>query len=562
MESQATMTEDKFTWVVLSLVCVTLLAYGVLSIRWCFVKREALKELCNAVTCASAWSAIAMKDFQSKTSSHASDLDEAVCTLAECRRLRTFRFSISAVSPFLALSISYRLVLNDWTYDELIGGHTMTATGVIAVAAFCMICKRPPISALRICFSIGISVRLVWKLFQYTDPYHLVFDRTDVMSIRFGLNFIAGCPGVTAVLNCIYSAVSCYVFAELQQTTPDLSEHFGLSCSRDFAIQEAIFCIVVSIIGLATDMRIVSEASSTIQVKASHAEHQSLSMLLNTMCDVVVELDSFFGLVDKGERLSAFLLQGPGRSLRKTCFLDLMYQAADRESFSQHLMQPRHGLRDMAIPIHARLRDSSGFALHVELVHAQYERLDVSVHYIVGIRDLAEVSHFFPAVSEVPEPEMLETELRPAPRVIGALASNNNNSNNNRDLKRGTPGSHVRNDIYPVALPGHSRTPSSCETKLVLPNFQETPVTTRLMSILRLMSTWNVQVSGCRCCTFHAVAKEVVLATNLLKRQACVNMAESLSNDWQCPSCGIMDLDAETAGFQKETGICALCPSK
>ncbi|CAE8622268.1 unnamed protein product [Polarella glacialis] len=407
-----------------------------------------------------------------KDSSHASDLDAAVCSLADCRRLATFRFSISAVSPFLALRLDQRLVLNDWTYEELIGGHVLTAALVIAVAALCVIWKRQPISALRACFIFLVLGRISWKLFQYKNAYQLVFDRTDVMSIRFGCSFIAGSPGVTAVLNCIYSALSCYVFAELQQTTPDLSEHFGLSCVRDFAIQECFFCIVVSIIGLATDRRLVSEASSTMQVKASHAEHQSLSMLLNTMYDVVVELDSLFGLVDKGERLSAFLLQG-GRSLRNTCILDLMYQEADRESFSQHLTQPRHGpLQDMAIPIHARLRDSSGLALHVELIHAQYERLDGSVHYIVGIREL-----------EREEPEILETGLRPAPRVIGALES--------RDLKGGTPGLHERNDI-----PRLSRTRRSSETKLLLPNFSETPVQTRLVSILSLMSRWNVQVSS------------------------------------------------------------------
>ncbi|CAE8645799.1 unnamed protein product [Polarella glacialis] len=289
--------------------------------------------------------------------------------------------------------------------------------------------------------------------------------------------------------------------------------------------------------GLATDMRLVSEASSTIQVKASHAERQSLSMLLNTMCDVVVELDSFFGLVDKGERLSAFLCQGPGRSLRKTCFLDLMYQAADRQSFRQHLMQPRHGLlQDMAIPIHSRLRDSGGFALHVELIHAQYERLDGSVRYIVGIKELAEGSTVFPAVPEVQESEILETSHWCA----GAQ----------RLGKRHSRVSCVRRLFFvgdaPRAAPRAITDPSSSETKLLLPNLRETPVQTRLMSILSLMSRWNVQVSGktCRCCTFHAVAKEVMFAANLLKHKACLNMAESLCNDWQCPSCGIMDLDA------------------
>ncbi|CAE8648270.1 unnamed protein product [Polarella glacialis] len=569
MVSQATMAEDKFMWVFVSFLYMTLFAYGVLLIRNCCVKPEERKKLCDAFTRASSWGAITMKrgdhnnnNIQSKESSPASDLNSAVCKLAEVRRLATFRFSISAVSPFLALTVAHRLVLNDWTYDPKLGetsmldGHTMTAALVVGVAALCMIWKRQPISALRTCFNIGVSARMVWKLFHYTNAYQLVFDRTDVMSIRFGLSFVAGSPGVSAVLNCIYSALSCYVFAELRQTTPDLSEHFGQDCLRDFAIQEAIFCVVVSILGLATDMRLVSEASSTIQVKASHAEHQSLSMLLNTMCDVVVELDSLFGLVDKGERLSAFLLQGPGRSLRKTCFLDFMYQAADRESFSQHLQQPRHGLlRDMAIPIHARMRDSSGFALHVELIHAQYERLDGSVHYIVGIRELAEGSQGCPAVSEGPEPEMLGSGLRrPAPRVIGALES--------RDLQRGTPGLQEKNDFSPVALPGRlPRAPCSSETKLLLPNFRETPVQTRLMSILSLMSSWNVQVSAktCRCCTFHAVAKEVVFATNLLKHKACLNMAE-ICHDWQCPSCGILDIDAETAGFQEETGICATCP--
>ncbi|CAE8692916.1 unnamed protein product [Polarella glacialis] len=572
MVSQATMVEDKFIWVFVSFLYMTFFAYGVLLIRNCCVKPEERKKLCDAFTRTSSWGAITMKwghpnknnDIQSQESGPASDLNSAVCKLAEVRRLATFRFSMSAVSPFLALSVAHRLVLNDWTYDPQLGetsivdGHTMTAALVMGVAAVCMIWKKQPISALRACFTIGVTARMVWKLFHYTDAYQLVFDRTDVMSIRFGLSFVAGSPGVSAVLNCIYSALSCYVFAGLQQTSPDLSEHFGQDCSRDFAIQEAILCVVVSIIGLATDMRLVSEASSTIKVKASHAEHQSLSMLLNTICDVVVELDSFFGLVDKGERLSAFLLQGPGRSLRKTCFLDFMYQAADRESFSQHLQQPRHGLlRDMAIPIHARMRDSSGFALHVELIHAQYERLDGSVRYIVGIRELAEGSQGCPAVSEGPEPEMLGSGLRrPAPSVIGALES--------RDVERGTPGLQEKNDFSPVALPGRpSRTPSAAsKTKLLLPNFRETPVQTRLMSILSLMSRWNVQVSAktCRCCTFHAVAKEVVFATNLLKHKACLNMAD-ICNDWQCPSCGIMDIDAETAGYEEETGICATCPS-
>ncbi|CAE8623612.1 unnamed protein product, partial [Polarella glacialis] len=147
------------------------------------------------------------------------------------------------------------------------------------------------------------------------------------------------------------------------------------------------------------------------------------------------------------------------------------------------------------------------------------------------------------------EPEILETGLRPAPRVIGALEP--------RDLKRGTPGLHERNDIL-----RRSRTRRSSETKLLLPNFSETPVQTRLVSILSLMSRWNFQVSGktCGCCAFHAVAKEVVFATNLLKHKKCLDLADSLCNDWQCPRCGILDLDAETAGFQEDTGLCETCP--
>ncbi|CAE8652977.1 unnamed protein product, partial [Polarella glacialis] len=293
------------------------------------------------------------------------------------------------------------------------------------------------------------------------------------------------------------------------------------------------------------------------------------------------------------------------RSLQNMSFQDFLYEEADRDRVAQHLSQPlitnssinnnnsnsnidNHNndsknkenkdlLKDMAIPIRVRMRDSAGSALEVELLHSQYESLDGRVHHIVGLREVIDT------LGEVPEllgrsPVSLERE-----RLSGGSS-------------RGTPGSHDRQELselqqQPVSVSSSSSAPSNSinnhdnnsndnnnnkqgsdtgssqqqqqptVVKLLHPDLKETLIEARLLSLMALLTSWNVQLTkrARNCCTFHSCAHEALNAVHLVRKRPCFDIRE-LCKQWQCPACGILDHDSDSAGFDVIEGKCSYCP--
>ncbi|CAE8623973.1 unnamed protein product, partial [Polarella glacialis] len=280
--------------------------------------------------------------------------EAAVEEVVDWMSLETVRYALFGASPFAAFNLMAEAFLThgDWNNYSKTGqfriyhSHILTLLMIVICATICLIWRSQP----------GRVIRSFFNIF--------VLDRTDVLAFRFAMSFATGQPGLTAVLNLVYAALSCHVYKGWVANTPETSTLFGPDSVIEFVCQEFNACFIIILVGWVADMRVFSQARTLIEIKASRATHSSLLMLLSTVCDVVVQLNADFRLVENGERLAAMLLQGAERSLKGICFEDFLFEAADKERLKKHVGRLRHGILGdlgMAIPISVRMRDSNGF---------------------------------------------------------------------------------------------------------------------------------------------------------------------------------------------------------
>ncbi|CAE8645428.1 unnamed protein product [Polarella glacialis] len=411
--------DDIGAWVCLVLIYITLPIYVVLVAKSCFenLRHPLLRGLAWKVRCACsrAWGTLTRRLHisreEDKVNSNDCNAEAAVEEIVDWMNLETVRYALFGVSPFAAVNLMAEVILThgDWNNYSKTGqfriyhSHILTLLMILICATICLIWRSQPGRVIRSFFNIFVLVRLCMMLFKYKSVYHLLFDRTDVLAFRFAMSFATGQPGLTAVLNLVYTALSCHVYKGWVANTPETSTLFGPDSVIEFVCQEFNVCFLIILVGWVADMRVFSQARTLIEIKASRATHSSLLMLLSTVCDVVVQLDADFRLVENGERLAAMLLQGAERSLKGICFEDFLFEAADKERLKKHVGRLRNGILGdlgMAIPIHVRMRDSTGCALEVELVHSTYEHPDGRLHHFLGLREVIDMQDSTPLVSQ------------------------------------------------------------------------------------------------------------------------------------------------------------------
>jgi len=133
------------------------------------------------------------------------------------------------------------------------------------------------------------------------------------------------------------------------------------------------------------------DARSGLDLKTRTIELEAVSSLLRGFCDAVVEVDDNLQLVTGSKQLSTMLLRENGNSdtsLAGTAFVDLFCEE-DRERLHEGLLSQNSSAHTLAL--NARILDSDGSHVKVELLHVQFCSANNRSHRLVGMREFQDM---------------------------------------------------------------------------------------------------------------------------------------------------------------------------
>jgi len=283
---------------------------------------------------------------------------------------------------------------------------------------------------------------------------------------------------------------------------------------------------------------------------------------------VVVEIDSTLRIANLTSKFAALMMSGPdqpskGRHLRH-------FMASDEDlALVEECLQSSSNVEGgvpLAGVVHAKMRDSIGNILDMEIFHASFEGLDGRPCHVAGIREFAEPT-LAPLRSEVDEdltcnsspsddpddfnPSAGRVRLRPAAASPPREPAN----------AKGTPPQPPRGSLQVApgaaqeAPPSLSGTLSDRSSRgLVVPAMRQTSDKAMMIALMDAVQYWNVKMHRRSCCPLHATIKQCVRTANLMNRRACISDYTPQPGTIQCDDCGILGWEEEWNGQ-----LCTLC---
>lgn len=224
------------------------------------------------------------------------------------------------------------------------------------------------------------------RVFTFTHAFTFIgrFYLADwVMNLRLS----AGC-------NALFTIYNCY------QTISIVESPTGCSLATsdgDIIIREVLLFAVMVVYLRKLERRAVAESSFLMAIQRSHNERDAKTSLLDAVCDVVVALDTDFRITESSPKLACMLLYHEGTQSLKGDNMLRFLAAQDHERFSEFVKRPLNlqadqntrGGYSIAEIIHARMRDSMGSSIEVEIIHSLFLEPDSRVGHLIGIREVS-----------------------------------------------------------------------------------------------------------------------------------------------------------------------------
>eukprot|EP00931_Biecheleriopsis_adriatica_P096381 TRINITY_DN70037_c0_g1_i1.p1 TRINITY_DN70037_c0_g1~~TRINITY_DN70037_c0_g1_i1.p1 ORF type:complete len:545 (+),score=63.46 TRINITY_DN70037_c0_g1_i1:135-1769(+) len=469
-----------------------------------------------------------MMSEHSRDASDSKKIDE----LTEKRHMNAARISIHYGSAVLAAALLFLSVVKclNWSVTKvksatlfLLAGHMPIIILALVSALISHCFKAQPAKNMRHVLHALLMAIMAWSMANYRSGQAMMFDRPYIFAGRLVGALVFGSFRVTLVLNVLQITVSLFIWSELVQGR-DMDFLCGdWNCMQWFLIQEIVMTSLICILGATAEMRMRAEAAATIDAIFARNLHRCIAGLLQTIYDVVFELDQSLAFVDEATALSSLLLHGPGRSFKGASILDYMYDDAARLELQKYL--DAHEGPDRAIPIRLQMRDSNGSAIRVELLHSTFNNGD-SVHHLIGAHELENNQLAFDTNTAKPS-EQVRQIGRVKRRTIAC---------------RGTPAT-ANAEVLPEISDTLSET-SSTNTLggPRLQGFKETPIEMRTMSMWKLLHSWNTKASQAFCCDHHRLVFQARKTLTMLQKSGC-SSEDRLppSTAWQCPNCNLID---------------------
>ncbi|CAE7202179.1 unnamed protein product [Symbiodinium natans] len=129
-----------------------------------------------------------------------------------------------------------------------------------------------------------------------------------------------------------------------------------------------------------------------MDVASVEAEHEACRLILASLCDAVVELDSALCIAEDCPKLAYWLLHGRS-SLRGVAFKQLLFSESEQQNFQANFntslsneSNDRHA-HAHASAFHLHMRDGVGTAIQVECFHVKFQTSDMRERHLLALRE-------------------------------------------------------------------------------------------------------------------------------------------------------------------------------
>eukprot|EP00930_Biecheleria_cincta_P090844 TRINITY_DN80325_c0_g1_i1.p1 TRINITY_DN80325_c0_g1~~TRINITY_DN80325_c0_g1_i1.p1 ORF type:complete len:244 (-),score=30.23 TRINITY_DN80325_c0_g1_i1:21-668(-) len=190
----------------------------------------------------------------------------------------------------------------------------------------------------------------------------------------------------------------------------------------------------------------------------------------------------------------------------------------------------------MGVQTRVNLRHSLGGEVPVEMMLSTFLDVDDQIQHLIGIRELVkeEVQQRLPALESLDE-----------------ITDSNSSAQFRRSHSRsqqsqGTPARVEQSNLgdHSGAAAASSFDTLSRDPVLMCPDLQPISEEIKIVSLMTLLFSWNLQVPRVSCCEYHVLATEAcALLRRLIKQPCMIRDAIDSNRDMfnrQCGECGIM----------------------
>eukprot|EP00929_Paragymnodinium_shiwhaense_P042154 TRINITY_DN21865_c0_g3_i1.p1 TRINITY_DN21865_c0_g3~~TRINITY_DN21865_c0_g3_i1.p1 ORF type:complete len:550 (-),score=33.72 TRINITY_DN21865_c0_g3_i1:53-1702(-) len=341
-------------------------------------------------------------------------------------------------------------------------------------------------------------------------PEYFQLTVLTLAPMRFFMAFLTMDVRLTAFNGAVYTAIYAWVRFSLPEPG-----HIGLDVRNQAVLVIVLVCID------ATIQKLV-EAEAVSLAKASKMCAASAG-LLDLFCDCVIELSHDLHILSDARKFAAMLFFGKDNTMIGSSFRSYL-----EESCREKLHQALHGASGDGGPptgaLSARVRDSLGTWLSVELFYIRFRGIDMETRFLVGLRESCQ-DHSVMGVYQEP--------LHRAQRAETSMAEPG--ADTSADTNHARTARPDRESAHPRVSPS--------EGLVLEPMLPTKPLTSeqgKLGLAKSVLSSVNFILDDSACCDWHeAIRNFVGILEGLLHKHPCV-ADFSCDTSWQCGHCGVL----------------------
>eukprot|EP00928_Gymnodinium_smaydae_P033103 TRINITY_DN23808_c0_g2_i1.p1 TRINITY_DN23808_c0_g2~~TRINITY_DN23808_c0_g2_i1.p1 ORF type:complete len:563 (-),score=41.40 TRINITY_DN23808_c0_g2_i1:320-2008(-) len=481
--------------------------------RWCCGCMDAFEPLKR---CLLAWVQYFWDALISKKSTH----DELVERKILQRRIEAIGIASITAANILALVLLVN-VFRGATEQVIHSTAPQRTCLVVAMLASMCVYSAPALTSRSIDVYYALMI-IATSVYIWTSSIELLaLSMVQAAFVRLMLSVLYLKTAATILWNTMLSGATCVYLANCSVN----DELKSILAYSDVGSTIVLIIVAAGVKRLAT-----SVAHQEVCISRLRTENSSSMLLLDMVCDVILELSDKLRIVHDSPAFTALLMRAAGSSNEGMSFTSFIHDKDEAQDFQDSLFGKRCFEGKVGTGV-ATLSDTSRNTVRVEMFFVRIE-MDTNInHYLLGIR-------------EFKDSEVIQGPSFKAPKQKGVKPLLNN----------GTPSALERSTLGKPSGSDKGKTSGRCR----YPHLQLTNEKGMYSSLGMSLSTWNISTMRTTCCSYHEYITAGKTALTKLAEAPCdSNFPEIVQQGRQCQECGIIDASIE----QSEVTACSVCLS-
>eukprot|EP00414_Alexandrium_minutum_P001300 CAMPEP_0113821968 /NCGR_PEP_ID=MMETSP0328-20130328/2005_1 /TAXON_ID=39455 /ORGANISM="Alexandrium minutum" /LENGTH=489 /DNA_ID=CAMNT_0000789903 /DNA_START=78 /DNA_END=1547 /DNA_ORIENTATION=+ /assembly_acc=CAM_ASM_000350 len=462
---------------------------------------------------------------------------------AECQRRRLQRAHLIVIMGNALLTIQVVSNLSSILMDEPVNGTAALYMHVAFVVLISLLPRALTHQTIDVIYSLvmlGLIITLV-----VTDPDQ--FWITESLPEALVMALFWSLFNMNLWLNAVWmvaTATALIIKSPLSGPSP-------IQTGRSFILA---LCVLSWL-----DHCLESGVRLEIREMDSNSHLKAVRTLLNSLCDIVIEMDSGLRLTQHSPKLADMLLQGPLRSLEGTTLQDFIPAEADRENLTRQLNAADEKATHATV-FHTKLCDGVGKSVSLELFSVAFKGVDARRRHVLGMREFPDVLpsarlEQLGAEAETPETGCQAPKIEEVPEQAWTEPPQTVEQGDGES--RTSSCSSVSGDQHPGLEECQVAMLRTDHDVRLTHTLMKTTEMAKRITIINVLLGWNPPSSEHDCCSWHAAVAEAQRILATMKSDACdPDCGHGVS--WQCRRCGIL---AQEFRDERREDRCKLCMS-